>query len=177
MKRIRAFDTRQLEAFDMLCRTGSYKVNFFPKIDLRIIRILINQMRISLVLFVFLNLFLAACSSQNNLIRGVFPSKFQLDVSTDILETLNGNTFVAHVSDVNPIFGRALTIKVRGLRVESISDQDSSKSSKAFRQWHKFRRILKESNTVEIRNLERGIDGFWVWADVYLDGKILQSSY
>ena len=104
-------------------------------------------MRISLVLFVLFIQFLAACSSKNNLIRGGFPSQFQLDVSKDILETLNGNTFVAHVRDVNPVFGRALTIKVRGLRVESIEDQDSSKSSKAFRQWHKFRRILKESNT------------------------------
>ena len=151
--------------------------SIFPKIDLSIIRILINEMRISLVLFVLFIQFLAACSSKNNLIRGGFPSQFQLDVSKDILETLNGNTFVAHVRDVNPVFGRALTIKVRGLRVESIEDQDSSKSSKAFRQWHKFRGILKESSTVEIRNLERGIEGFWVWADVYLDGKILLNSY
>ena len=99
MKRIRAFDTRQLEAFNMLCRTESYKVNFFPKIDLSIIRILINQMRIPLVLFVFLNLFLAACSSQNNLIRGVFPSKFQLDVSTDILnrKLIQKNFMSSHI--------------------------------------------------------------------------------
>ncbi len=134
-------------------------------------------MRISLFLFLIFLQFLAACSSQNNLIRGGFPSKFHLDVSTDILETLNGNTFVAHVRDVNPVFGRALTIKVRGLRVESIEDQDSNKASTAFRQWHEFRGILKESSTVEIRNLERGFDGFWVWADVYLDGEILLSSY
>jgi hypothetical protein len=158
---------------------GQSKVitSIFPKIDLSIIRILINQMRIPLVLFVLFILFLAACSSKNNLIRGGFPSQFQLDVSKDILETLNGNTFVAHVRDVNPVFGRALTIKVRGLKVESIEDQDSSKASIAFRQWHKFQRKLKESNTVEIRNLERGIEGFWVWADVYLDGKILLNSY
>jgi hypothetical protein len=134
-------------------------------------------MRISLFLLLIFLQFLAACSSQNNLIRGGFPSKFHLDVSTDILETLNGNTFVAHVRDVNPVFGRALTIKVRGLRVESIEDQDSNKASTAFRQWHEFRGILKESSTVEIRNLERGFDGFWVWADVYLDGEILLSSY
>ena len=134
-------------------------------------------MRISLFLFLIFIQFLAACSSQNNLIRGGFPSKFHLDVSTDILETLNGNTFVAHVRDVNPVFGRALRIKVRGLRVESIEDQDSNKASTAFRQWHEFRGILKESSTVEIRNLERGFDGFWVWADVYLDGEILLSSY
>ena len=88
--------------------------SIFPKIDLSIIRILINEMRISLVLFVLFIQFLAACSSKNNLIRGGFPSQFQLDVSKDILETLNGNTFVAHVRDVNPVFGRALTIKVRG---------------------------------------------------------------
>jgi len=134
-------------------------------------------MRISLFLFLIFIQFLAACSSQNNLIRGGFPSQFHLDVSTDILETLNGNTFVAHVRDVNPVFGRALRIKVRGLRVESIEDQDSNKASTAFRQWHEFRGILKESSTVEIRNLERGFDGFWVWADVYLDGEILLSSY
>jgi hypothetical protein len=119
---------------------------------------------------------MVACSSQNFIRKG-FPSKFHLDASTDILETLNGNTFVAHVKGINPLFGRALTIKVRGLDVESITNEDSGKASTGFRQWHKFRRILKESNTVEIRNLERGKDGFWIWADLYLDGEILQSSY
>jgi hypothetical protein len=133
-------------------------------------------MRISLVFLFFFMQFMVACSSQNFIRKG-FPSKFHLDASTDILETLNGNTFVAHVKGINPLFGRALTIKVRGLDVESITNEDSGKASTGFRQWHKFRRILKESNTVEIRNLERGKDGFWIWADLYLDGEILQSSY
>ena len=120
--------------------------------------------------FVFL---LVGCSSSQNLSNSVFPSRFHLDVSKDILETLDGNSFVAHVRGVNPVFGRALKIKVRGLLVESVSETNSSKVSTAFRQWHQFRQILKESKTVEIRNLERSSEGFWVWADVYIDGRVL----
>ena len=120
--------------------------------------------------FVFL---VVACSSSQNSRNSVFPSRFHLDVSKDILETLDGNTFVAHVRGVNPVFGRALKIKVRGLVVESVSETNSSKVSTAFRQWHQFRQILKESKTVEIRNLERSSEGFWVWADVYIDGRVL----
>ena len=124
---------------------------------------------ISLV-FVFL---LVSCSSSQNLSDQVFPSRFRLDVSKDILETLDGNTFIAHVKGLNPVFGRALKIKVRGLLVESVSETNSSKISTAFRQWHQFREILKESKSVEIRNLERSSEGFWVWADVYVDGRVL----
>ena len=102
-----------------------------------------------------------------------YTSRFHLDVTADILETLDGNTFVAHVQGVHPVLGRALKIRVRGLSAQSITDNDSEKSSLAFRQWHKFRQLLKESKTVELGNLERGDTGFWVWADVYLDGKIL----
>ena len=120
--------------------------------------------------FVFL---LVGCSSSQNLSNSVFPSRFHLDVSKDILETLDGNSFVAHVRGVNPVFGRALKIKVRGLLVESVSETNSIKLSIAFRQWHQFRQILKEAKTVEIRNLERSSEGFWVWADVYIDGRVL----
>ena len=121
---------------------------------------------------VFLFFLVACSSSQTSVIQG-FPSRFYLDVSKDILETLDGNTFVAHVKGVNPIFGRALKIKARGLQVESVSDTNASKVSTAFRQWHQFRQILKESKTVEIRNLERSSEGFAVWADVYIDGRFL----
>ena len=120
--------------------------------------------------FVFL---LVGCSSSQNLSNSVFPSRFHLDVSKDILETLDGNSFVAHVRGVNPVFGRALKIKVRGLLVESVSETNSIKVSIAFRQWHQFRQILKEAKTVEIRNLERSSEGFWVWADVYINGRVL----
>jgi hypothetical protein len=123
----------------------------------------------------FLVFVLVACSSSQNSRNSVFPSRFHLDVSKDILETLDGNTFVAHVRGVNPVFGRALKIKVRGLVVESVSETNSSKVSTAFRQWHQFRQILKESKTVEIRNLERSSEGFWVWADVYIDGRVLEN--
>jgi len=130
-------------------------------------------MRILLIgLFTFMQ-FMTACSSQHTSVNRGFPSTFELDVSSDILETLNGNTFVAHVKEVNPVFGRALTIKARGLNVESFTDPDPHNVRTAFRQWHRFRWILKESSRVEIRNLERGENGFWVWADLYLDGKIL----
>lgn len=128
-------------------------------------------------LSLFFGFFFFACSSSQNSLNRNFPSKFYLDVSEDILETLDGQSFVAHVRGVNPVLGRALKIKVRGLRVESLIDVNSTKVSTAFRQWHQFQQILKESNMVEIRNLERGSGGFWIWADLYIDGKILESSH
>ena len=93
------------------------------------------------------------------------------------METLNGNTFVANVKNIHPVFGEALTIKVRGLKVESIETEDSSSASRAFRQWHKFSNLLKEASDIELRNLERGRNGFWIWADVYIDGEILGDLY
>ena len=99
-------------------------------------------------------LFLVACSSSQNSVVQVFPSRFYLDVSKDILETLDGNTFVAHVKGVNPIFGRALKIKARGLQVESVSDTNASKVSTAFRQWHQFR---------QPKVLRAGVARFWAF--------------
>ena len=72
------------------------------------------------------------------------------------METLSGNTFVANVKNIHPVFGEALTIKVRGLKVDSIETEDSSSASRAFRQWHKFSNLLKEASDIELRNLERG---------------------
>ncbi len=120
---------------------------------------------------------LTSCSSKNDFIQKHYQERFYLDSKKDIKETLNGNTFIANVGGVNPIFGDSLTIKVRGLRVESIESEDPSISQLAFRQWHKFKILLKEANEIEIRNLERGQNGFWVWADLYLDGKILEDIY
>ena len=120
-------------------------------------------------------LILSGCSHTPNVKNQNFPTRFQLDVTSDILETINGNTFVAHVRGLNPIFGRALTIKIREIKVESIEDKDSNKASLAFRQWYQFRRLIKESKSVEIRNIERGGEGFFVWADLYLDGKLLKN--
>ena len=64
------------------------------------------------------------------------------------METLSGNTFVANVKNIHPVFGEALTIKVRGLKVDSIETEDSSSASRAFRQWHKFVNLLKRQVTL-----------------------------
>ena len=38
---------------------------------------------------------------------------------------------MANVKNIHPVFGEALTIKVRGLKVESIETEDSSSASRA----------------------------------------------
>ena len=86
-----------------------------------------------------------------------------------------GHSFVANLPQVHPVFGRALTVKVRGITVQSIDDKNTEKSRAAFRQWHVFKRMLEGAETVEISNLERGETGFWVWADLYLNGKFIQN--
>lgn len=127
--------------------------------------------------FSTLFIFLVSCSSEGKFFRQSYPDKFKLSAETDVMETLSGNTFVANVKNIHPVFGEALTIKVRGLKVESIETEDSSSASRAFRQWHKFSNLLKEASDIELRNLERGGNGFWIWADVYIDGEILGDLY
>ena len=127
--------------------------------------------------FSTLFIFLVSCSSEGKFFRQSYPDKFKLNAETDVMETLNGNTFVANVKNIHPVFGEALTIKVRGLKVDSIETEDSSSASRAFRQWHKFSNLLKEASDIELRNLERGRNGFWIWADVYIDGEILGDLY
>lgn len=127
--------------------------------------------------FSTLFIFLVSCSSEGKFFRQSYPDKFKLNAETDVMETLSGNTFVANVKNIHPVFGEALTIKVRGLKVDSIETEDSSSASRAFRQWHKFSNLLKEASDIELRNLERGRNGFWIWADVYIDGEILGDLY
>ncbi len=127
--------------------------------------------------FSTLFIFLVSCSSEGKFFRQSYPDKFKLSAETDVMETLSGNTFVANVKNIHPVFGEALTIKVRGLKVDSIETEDSSSASRAFRQWHKFSNLLKEASDIELRNLERGRNGFWIWADVYIDGEILGDLY
>ena len=127
--------------------------------------------------FSSLFIFLVSCSSEGKFFRQSNPDKFKLNAETDVMETLSGNTFVANVKNIHPVFGEALTIKVRGLKVDSIETEDSSSASRAFRQWHKFSSLLKEASDIELRNLERGRNGFWIWADVYIDGEILGDLY
>ena len=127
--------------------------------------------------FSTLFIFLVSCSSEGKFFRQSYPDKFKLNAETDVMETLNGNTFVANVKNIHPVFGEALTIKVRGLKVDSIETEDSSSAGRAFRQWHKFTNLLKEASDIELRNLERRRNGFWILADVYIDGEILGDLY
>ena len=52
--------------------------------------------------------------------RTGFPMRFVLDKGRDLKETVSGNTLVATLPGVHPVFGEALTIRVRGLQAESI---------------------------------------------------------
>jgi hypothetical protein len=106
--------------------------------------------------------------------RTVFPKRFVLDKGRDLKETTSGNTFVATLSGIHPVFGEALTIRVRGLQAESIKAKDPQKATLAFDQRLAFKRALEDARTVELRNLERGEGGFWVWADLYLNGRLIK---
>lgn len=106
--------------------------------------------------------------------RIVFPKRFVLDKGRDLKETISGNSFVATLPGIHPLFGEALTIRVRGPLVESVKSKDPQKATLAFDQWLAFKRAMENAHTVELRNLERGRGGFWVWADLYLDGRLIQ---
>ena len=122
-------------------------------------------------LFLFLG-----CASQTNYTGKKYPKKFILRVADDVFETLNGNTFTANIRDIHPVFGNAIRIRVRGLSANAITDLDTEKATVAFRQWHRFTALIKEAEVIELRDLERGNNEFWVWADVYIDGVLLKDS-
>ena len=107
-------------------------------------------------------------------IRTVFPKRFLLDKGRDLKETISGNTFVATLPGIHPVFGEDLTIRVRALQAESIKEKDPQKATLAFDQRLAFKRALEDARTVELRNLERGEGGFWVWADLYLNGRLIK---
>jgi hypothetical protein len=100
--------------------------------------------------------------------------RFVLDKSRDLKETISGNTFVATLPGIHPVFGEALTIRVRGLQAESIKEKDPRRAALAFDQWLRFKRAMEDARMVELRNIERGAGDFWVWADLYLDGRLIQ---
>jgi hypothetical protein len=106
--------------------------------------------------------------------RSGFPMRFVLDKGEHLKETISGNTFVATLPGIHPVFGEALTIRVRGLQAESIRSKDPQKAALAFDQRLAFRRAMDNARTVEIRNLERGEGGIGVWADLYLNGRLIQ---
>ena len=116
------------------------------------------------------------CTSQTDSADKKYPKKFILHAADDVLESLNGNTFTANVRGIHPVFGNAIRIKVRVLSANSITDLDTEKATVAFRQWHRFTALIKEAEVIELRDLERGKKGFWVWADVYIDGVLLKDA-
>jgi hypothetical protein len=130
-------------------------------------------MRYTIFLAIFLFL---GCSYQTDYSGRKYPKNFILHVADDVLESLNGNTFTANIRGIHPVFGNAINIKVRGLSAKSITDPDTEIATLAFRQWHRFSELIKEAKVIELRDLERGSDGFWVWADVYIDGVLLQDA-
>ena len=77
--------------------------------------------------------------------RTGFPMRFVLDKGRDLKETVSGNTFVATLPGVHPVFGEALTIRVRGLQAESIREKDPQKAALAFDQRLAFRRSLDDA--------------------------------
>ena len=129
-------------------------------------------------LFICVFLFVTSCSVSTPAgrdDRNSFPSRFVIDKGSDLKETVSGNLFVVDLPGVHPVFGRALTVRVRGVKAESIKDKDPANAALAYRQRLRFKRLLDDAEMVELRNLERGQgDGvFWVWADLYLNGRIL----
>lgn len=137
-------------------------------------------------LFGFLALlvvFLTGCSNSwpeggtANQADSVFPVRFLLDKGTDLKEIVSGNEFVTDLPGVHPVFGQAVQVRVRGIRSESIKEGDPEKAAQAFRQRLHFKRLLEDAESVELRNLERAVgeNSFLVWADLYLNGRILIS--
>ena len=103
-----------------------------------------------------------------------FAKRFVISKGNGLRETLSGNSFVADLPGVHPLFGEAVTIRVRGLKADSVKDEDPRTAARAYDQWLKFKRTLENAKSIELRNLERGRGALWVWADLYLEGRFFE---
>ena len=82
-----------------------------------------------------------------------FAKRFVISKGNGLREILSGNSFVADLPGVHPLFGEAVTIRVRGLKAESVKDEDPRKAARAYDQWLKFKRTLENAKSRRVRLL------------------------
>ena len=98
-----------------------------------------------------------------------FPGRFYLMPGRDVGKVLDGNTFLANLHGVHPLLGDNVPIRIRGFSAPILPPEKSEDLPAAISAWNHLRRTLENARDVELRLLERGSDGFYLIADVYLD--------
>ena len=97
------------------------------------------------------------------------PTRFRLSPGRDVGQVLDGNTFLANLQGVHPLLGQSVPIRIRGFSAPNLPPEDNAQMPAAISAWTHLRRTLEDARDVELRLLERGSDGSYLIADVYLD--------
>ena len=103
-----------------------------------------------------------------------YAKRFYLMPGRDVGQVLNGNTFLANLHGVHPLFGENVPVRIRGVSAPMLPPANNSDLPAAIVAWQRLRQILENAREVELRLLERGQDDFYVLADVYVDGDLLE---
>ena len=105
-----------------------------------------------------------------------FPTRFKLLPGRDVGNVIDGKTFLANLRGVHPLLGQDVPIRIRGFTALSLPPEKNEDLGAAIAAWTELRRTLENAREIELRLLERGQDGFFIVADVYVEGKLLKPS-
>jgi len=85
----------------------------------------------------------------------------------------DGDTFRADIADIHPLLGKNIAIRVYGVDTPEIRSKDPSQKRAAYKARDFVRMVLKDAESVELRNIKRG-KYFRIVANVYVDGLSLR---
>ena len=105
-----------------------------------------------------------------------FPQRFELLNGRDVGRVLDGKTFLVNLPGVHPLLGENVPLRVRGLHALALPPPRDEDLSSAITQWNQLRKLIENTQRIELRRLERGKDKFYLLADVYLDGEFLSQN-
>ena len=93
----------------------------------------------------------------------------------------DGDTCKFDIPDVPPVFGKNLSIRIRGIDTPEIRGKCENEKVLAKKAKEFINFLMNKATTIEIKNVERG-KYFRVVADVYVDGKsiaeyMIQNNY
>ena len=103
-----------------------------------------------------------------------FPTRFQLAQGQDVGTVIDGNTFLANLRGVHPLLGNDVPIRIRGFSASPLPPAKDEDLPAAIAAWTRLRHVLENARELELRMLERGEDGFFLMADLYVEGKMLK---
>lgn len=89
-----------------------------------------------------------------------------------IVNVYDGDTFKVNIDNVPDVFGKEISIRIKGIDCPEIKSHDAYEKEIAYKAKVMTEAHLKAAKKIELKNVERD-KYFRVLADVYVDGVLL----